>query len=263
MVALCLLLVTACGGAGDGNAEPPAEIPRKQIEVLRTYPHDAAAFTQGLLVRGNQVFESTGLRGRSALREVTLATGQVVRSVELPDDLFGEGLASVGSRLIQLTWTSGIARVYDRDSFQLVDEHRYTTQGWGLCYDGARLVMSDGSSTLYFRNPTTFELQGQVQVRQAGDPLERLNELECVDGKVYANVFETDWIVEIDPESGEVTAAIDGAGLLTEAERARADVLNGLAYRAGGGTFLVTGKLWPKMFEVRFVDAPTASPEAP
>ncbi len=255
-IALFLLLVAACGGAGDGNAEPPAEIPRKQLEIVRTYPHDSQAFTQGLLVRGDQVFESTGLRGQSSLREVDLTTGQIQRRVDLPPALFGEGLASVGSQLIQLTWTAGVARVYDRDSFALVREHRYTTQGWGLCYDGSRLVMSDGSSTLYFRDPATFELQRQVEVRQAGEPLERLNELECVNGKVYANVFETDWIAEIDPASGDVTAVIDGSGLLTASERAGANVLNGIAYRAGGGTFLITGKLWPRMFEVRLVDAP-------
>lgn len=257
VVIFATLLVTACGGAGNGNAEPPAEIPRKKVKVLRTYPHDSQAFTQGLLLFGDRVFESTGLRGRSSLREVDLATGEVERQVDLPAALFGEGLASVGSRLIQLTWTSGVARVYDRESFEVVDEHRYTTQGWGICHDGSRLVMSDGTSTLYFRDPVTFELEGQVQVTRAGEALDRLNELECVGGKVYANLFETDWIMEIDPATGDVTAAIDASGLLTPAERARADVLNGIAYRMGAGTFVVTGKLWPKMFEVRFVEAET------
>lgn len=252
---LAILLVTACGGADNGNAEPPAEIPRKTLEVVATYPHDRTSFTQGLLLFGDRLFESTGLRGRSSVREVELATGQVKRQTNLPPTLFGEGLASVGSRLIQLTWTAGVARVYDRESFELVDEHRYSTQGWGLCNDGGRLVMSDGSSTLYFRDPITFELEGQVEVREAGEPRDRLNELECVGGKVYANVFETDWIVEIDPATGAVTAAIDGSGLLSTSERASADVLNGIAYRMGAGTFLVTGKLWPKLFEVRMVDA--------
>lgn len=255
LITLAILLVTACGGAGSGNAEPPAEIPRKKLEVVQTYPHDSLAFTQGLLLFGDRVFESTGLRGRSSLREVDLTTGDVERQVELPASLFGEGLASVGSRLIQLTWTSGVARVYDRESFEVVGEHRYSTPGWGLCHDGSRLVMSDGTSTLYFRDPVTFELEGQVQVTQDGQALDRLNELECVGGKVYANRFETDWIMEIDPTTGDVTAVIDASGLLTPTERARADVLNGIAYRMGAGTFLVTGKLWPKMFEVRFVEA--------
>lgn len=256
--ALAVLFVTACGGAGDGNAEPPAEIPRKKVEVVATFPHDPGAYTQGLLLLGDRLFESTGLRGRSSLREVDLATGRVERQVDLPASLFGEGLASVGSRLIQLTWTSGVARVYDRESFELVREYGYATQGWGLCHDGSRLVMSDGTSTLYFRNPNTFSLEGQIEVTQAGEPLDRLNELECVGGKIYANVFETDWIMEIDPATGAVTAAIDASGLLTPTERSRTDVLNGIAYRMGAGTFLLTGKLWPKVFEVRLVDVPSS-----
>lgn len=259
LAVFALAVATACGGAGNGNAEPPAaepsgERPVRRVEIVAEYPHDPAAFTQGLLLRQNQLFESTGLRGRSTVRAVDLASGTVQRQVDLPPELFGEGLAAVGPRLIQLTWTSGVARVYDRATFALEREHSYTTQGWGLCYDGSRLVMSDGSSTLYFRDPDTFELQGQVEVRENGERRDRLNELECVNGKVYANVFETDWIVEIDPDTGTVTAAIDASGLLTSAERARADVLNGIAYRTETGTFFVTGKLWPRLFEVRFVD---------
>lgn len=248
---LALILATACGGAPDGNAEPPADVPRRSLEVVRTYPHDPAAWTQGLLARGERIFESTGLRGQSTLREVELQTGRVRRSVDLPPDLFGEGLALADDELIQLTWTSGVARVYDRETFELLREHRYTTEGWGLCHDGTRLVMSDGTSNLYFRDPGTFELQGQIQVRQAGEPLDDLNELECVDGKVYANVWQTDWIVEIDPGTGEVTAAIDASGLLAEDERPGADVLNGIAYRSLTDTFLLTGKRWPRLFEVK------------
>jgi len=255
VVTLATLLATSCGGS-NGNAAPPADIPRKRLEVVRSYAHDPTAWTQGLLVRGNRVFESTGLRGRSTLREIDLATGDVARRVDLPGNLFAEGLASVGDRLIQLTWTSGIARVYDRQTFDLEREHRYTGEGWGLCYDGTRLVMSNGSSRLFFRDPETFELRGEVEVRQSGEPLDRLNELECVNDRVYANVLSSDWIYEIDPETGAVTAAIDASGLLGDAERANADVLNGIAYRAGGDTFLVTGKFWPRLFEVRFVPPP-------
>lgn len=254
LVALAFLVATACGGAGDGNAEPPAEIPRKRLEIVRTLPHDPDAFTQGLELDGDRLFESTGLRGRSSLREVALATGVVLRRTDLPRHLFAEGLTLVGDQLIQLTWTSGIARVYDRDTFALEEEHTYTTQGWGLCHDGERLVMSDGSDRLYFRDPETFALEGQVTVTQAGDPLDMLNELECVGGRVWANVFGTDWIVEIDPSSGRVTAAIDASGLLTPTERAGTDVLNGIAYREQSDTWLITGKLWPKLFEVKLVD---------
>jgi glutamine cyclotransferase len=158
--------------------------------------------------------------------------------------------------LIQLTWTSGVARVYDRATFALQRQHAYATQGWGLCHDGTRLVMSDGTSTLYFRDPTTFAQQGQVTVTQSGEPLDQLNELECVGGKVYANEWMSDWIYEIDPENGNVTAAIDASGLLTAAERTDADVLNGIAYRASSDTYFITGKFWPKLFEVRFSAAP-------
>lgn len=245
------LLATACGGSSDGSAQPPESVPRKSLEIVATYPHDPGAFTQGLLVQGERVFESTGLRGRSTLREVTLRTGEVRRSVDLPASLFGEGLALVDGELIQLTWTAGVARVYDAESFDLVREHRYATQGWGLCYDGTRLVMSDGTTRLYFRDPKTFALLGQVEVRRGGEPLDDLNELECVDGRVLANVLGSDWIYEIDPASGEVTAAIDASGLLSEEERARTDVLNGIAHRPETGTFLLTGKLWPRLFEVR------------
>ncbi len=253
-VAVALLVAAACGGAGDGNAEPPAGIPRKRIEVVRTIPHDPGAFTQGLEFDGNRLFESTGLRGRSSIREVAPDTGVILRRTNLPPELFGEGLTVVGDELIQLTWTSGVARVYDRDTFALRKEHAYPTQGWGLCHDGERLVMSDGSNRLYFRNPETFALQGQVTVTQSGDPLDMLNELECVGDRVWANVFGTDWIVEIDPSSGRVQTAVDASGLLSPSERAGTDVLNGIAYREGRDTWLITGKLWPKMFEIKLVD---------
>ena len=147
-----------------------------------------------------------------------------------------------------------IARVYDRDTFALRKEHTYPTQGWGLCYGRQRLVMSDGSDRLYFRDPETFALEGQVAVTQAGDALDMLNELECVGDRVWANVFGTDWIVEVDPASGRVVGAIDASGLLTPAERAGTDVLNGIAYREQSDTWLITGKLWPKIFEVELVD---------
>jgi glutamine cyclotransferase len=262
VASLALILTLGCGGADAGTGAPSKEVPRKKVRVVDSFPHDPRAYTQGLLSFGDQLFESTGLRGRSSLREVDLATGRVLRQVELPDALFGEGLALVGPNLVQLTWTSGVARVYDRKTFRLLEEYRYSTQGWGLCFDGKRLVMSDGSSTLFFRDPRTFELQGQVNVRAAGEPRERLNELECVGNRVYANVYGTDWILEIDPGSGAVTTAIDASGLLGADEKRGADVLNGIAYRMGSGTFLLTGKLWPRLFEVEFVEPPASAPIA-
>ena len=219
-------------------------------EVVATFPHDPQAFTQGLLLHAGRFYESTGLEGMSSLRRVVPETGGVERNVPLASDLFGEGLALVGERLIQLTWQDGIALVYDLD-FNPAGSFEYTGEGWGLCYDGTRLVMSDGSSRLFFRDPSTFALLGDVQVQSAGTPVERLNELECVDGIVFANVWLTDTIVRIDPATGVVLDTIDASGLLSAQEAAAADVLNGIAFDAASGHFFLTGKLWPKLFEVR------------
>jgi glutamine cyclotransferase len=229
---------------------PPAAL---HVQVLGVAPHDSHAFTQGLLLHNGQLYESAGLYGASNLREVDRATGHVVRTVNLASNYFGEGLAFVGNRLIQLTWVEHVAFVYDLTTFGALGQFTYTTQGWGICYDGTRLVMSDGSSTLYFRDPTTFAVTGQVGVTLNGQPRFSLNELECVGDAVYANIWLTDTIVKIDPRTGVVTAVIDASGLLTPAERAGADVLNGIAYDDSRGTFLITGKLWPKLFEVQFV----------
>ncbi len=205
-----------------------------------------------------QLFESTGLYGRSSLRRVRLSTGEVLDRVDLPPGEFGEGLARVEGRLVQLTWRSGLAHVYDLSTFEAERSHRYSTEGWGLCFDGSRLVMSDGSDRLFFRDPTTFALRSQVSVRAGGSPVSQLNELECVGDRVYANVWQTNRIVVIDPESGQVVAEVDASGLLTASEQARADVLNGIAFVPETGRFLVTGKLWPKIFEVELAGASPA-----
>lgn len=239
--------------AGGTAMETPAPVERLRVEIVRVLPHDSGAFTQGLVWNGRTLYESTGLLGRSSLREVELETGRVLRRVALPPHVFGEGLALVGGRLVQLSWQNGLALVWDAATFEPRGEHRYAGEGWGLCYDGRRLVMSDGSSTLAFRDPATFAETGRIGVTRDGDPLPHLNELECVGGSIYANIWQTDDIVRIDPASGRVTAHIDARGLLGPAERAGVDVLNGIAYRPETGTFLVTGKLWPKLFEVRFV----------
>ena len=220
-------------------------------EIVAVHPHDAEAFTQGLLLHDGRFFESTGLNGRSSLRRVVPVTGLVEHRIELASELFGEGLALVGNRLIQLTWLNNVALVYDVD-FNRLGTFDYDGEGWGLCYDGSRLIMSDGSSRLFFRSPDTFDLLGEVQVARGGTPVSRLNELECVGRLVYANVWQTDTIVRVDPSSGEVLATIDASGLLTAAEGAEADVLNGIAFDPATGHFFLTGKLWPKLFEVRF-----------
>jgi glutamine cyclotransferase len=234
---------------------PPSAPERLALKVLSVRPHDPEAFTQGLLLDHGSLFESTGLNGKSSLREVDPTTGAVKRKLDVPAQFFAEGLALVGDRLIQLTWQEGKALVYDRASFQKTAELPYQGEGWGLCYDGTRLVMSDGSDRLTFRDPKTFAVLGSVAVTVAGRPAYQLNELECAGGVVYANVWQTDDILRIDPKDGRVTAVIDASGLLTREERLKTDVLNGIAWDPESRTFLLTGKLWPKMFQVQLVPA--------
>ncbi|MFN8376805.1 MAG: glutaminyl-peptide cyclotransferase [Anaerolineae bacterium] len=225
-------------------------------QVLSVRPHDTAAFTEGLLWHEGSLYESTGQNGNSYVREVNPETGEVLRQVDAPDDVFGEGISIVGNRIIELTWRNEVAFVYDLETFASVGTFTYEGEGWALCYDGERLVMTDGTPNLFFRNPETFELIGQVAVTLDGQPISNLNEIECVDGQVYANVWLTDGIVRIDPTTGNVTASIDATGLLTAEERAAAGsngVLNGIAYVPEEDVFFITGKLWPHLFEVRFV----------
>lgn len=223
-----------------------------QVRVQSRYAHDPDAFTQGLLWHEGKLYESTGRYGHSTLRRVDLATGRVEQEVALDDSYFAEGLARVGDRLIQLTWQSHKAFVYNLDSLEQVGEFDYETEGWGLCYNGTDLVMSDGSSTLFFRDPDDFSVRREVQVLKAGRPLRNLNELECVDGVVYANVWQRDELVRINPASGIVEASIRASGLLDREERRGTDVLNGIAYLPDSRRFLITGKMWPAAFEVDF-----------
>ncbi|MEE8408133.1 MAG: glutaminyl-peptide cyclotransferase [Myxococcota bacterium] len=225
---------------------------RITLEVVSVRPHDTQAFTQGLLQYQGSLYESTGVYGSSSLRKVDPLTGSVLRRVNNASSEFAEGLARVNDRLIQLTWKENVAHVYELSNFNEVDQFAYVGEGWGLCYDGNRLVMSDGTSQLQFRNPTTFALLGTVVVTIDGTPQPRINELECVGTDVYANVWQTDAILRIDATTGEVGAIIDASGLLTSAEAASADMLNGIAFDAATGLFLITGKNWPKLFEVRF-----------
>jgi glutamine cyclotransferase len=247
-LALALTLaLTAC------RAQSPEAL---TVEVIATAPHDPNAFTQGLILDGDVFLESTGLYGRSTLREVRADTGAVIRARPLDGRYFAEGLAAVDGRLIQLTYREGIAFVSDRDTFEEVGRFTYAGEGWGLCHDGAWLWMSDGSSTLTRRDPRTFAAVGSVTVELRGRPLARLNELECVDGKIFANVWLTNELVRIDPESGVVEATIDASALVPNDPRVRSNtdaVLNGIAHDPMTGHFFLTGKLWPTMYEVRFV----------
>ena len=251
--------VTAClvweaSGVALDTSTPQGQAPeRLRVQVVRTYPHDRRAFTQGLVLDGGKLFESTGLVGQSSLREVELATGRVIRKVDVPPPIFAEGLALHGNQLIQLTWQSGRALVYHKATFAQVGEFTYKGEGWGLCTSGNELVMSDGSSTLTFRRTKDFSVVRSLNVTLDGKRLEQLNELECVGTDVYANVWMRDMLVRIDSKSGRVTARIDAPNLLSPIERQGVDVLNGIAYDPSDQTFLLTGKLWPKMFRVKFV----------
>lgn len=258
-VSLACLLLAGAAPATPGGAAPEALRP----VVVRSLPHDPGAFTQGLELDRGRLIESTGIYGRSTIREVDPRTGRVLRSRRLPARLFGEGATVAGDRVWQLTWREGVARVYARKGLRLLRTVAYDGEGWGICFDGRRLVTSDGSASLAFRDPVTFRVAGRVRVTvggparaRAGLPagaVRRLNELECVDGSVYANVWQTDVIVRIDPGSGRVTAVIDASALLPPAEAAGADVLNGIAHDPARGLFLLTGKLWPRLYEVRLV----------
>jgi len=246
---------TSPGGERAVHASPPSSWQRLRVKVLAVHPHDPRAFTQGLLWYRGKLYESTGLYGRSTLREVDPESGRVERETALPARVFGEGLARVGERLVQLSWQRRQAFVWRLASFDRLQTFTYRGEGWGLCYDGSRLVMSNGSASLTFRDPRTFARLGRVAVSLAGKPLASLNELECVDGKVYANVWQTQIIVRIDPATGVVDEEIDASGLLTPDEQRSADVLNGIAYDPETRHFWITGKLWPKMFEVEWVPA--------
>jgi glutaminyl-peptide cyclotransferase len=258
---LVLLMAAACkpetapppAVAAPAPQPPPvAAAVHQKVRVLSSVPHDPAAYTQGLVWSAGMLYESAGQYRQSSLRQVDPKTGAVLRSVPVPPRYFAEGLALVGDRLLQLTWQEGTAFVYDLTTFSRTGELPYSGEGWGLCYDGRRLIMSDGSNHLTFRDPASLVSSGGVDVALDGRPVMELNELECVDGAVYANVWQTDEILRIDPATGAVTAVIDASGLLTPDEAARAEVLNGIAYKPETKTFLLTGKYWPRMFEVTF-----------
>lgn len=284
MALIVITVAAGCAGQGDGNRDtapgvdrdtapgvsgapvspstapvagtaPSTAAPREDgadrlvVEVLSTRPHDPDAFTQGLVWHGSGFYESTGLYGESDLREVTV-NGEVNRSTDVAEQFFAEGLAQVGDRLIQLTWRAGTALVYDEESFEVIDRRAYDGEGWGLCLlDGGPLVMSDGSDRLTMRDPGTFEPSGSVSVTLDGEPVELLNELECVGDTVWANIWKSDLIVGIEPSTGRAHSVVDASGLLTD----DAGVLNGIAH--DGEAFWLTGKYWPTMFEVAFVPA--------
>jgi glutaminyl-peptide cyclotransferase len=227
-----------------------ATAPVRSYTVVHAYPHDRHAFTQGLVFYQGFLYEGTGEEGHSGIRKVDLETGKILQDRALPADFFGEGIAILNGKLYELTWQNKLAMVYDLRSFELLQRYTYDTEGWGLTTDGKRLIMSDGTSTLRMRNPETFAETGKLEVSDGGQPVSQLNELEWVDGEIYANVWKTQRIVRISPKDGRVLGWIDLTGLLPPAERVGIDVLNGIAYDAAGKRLFVTGKWWPKLFEI-------------
>lgn len=228
-----------------------------KYEVVQSFPHDRRAFLQGLLWHNGYLYESTGLEGQSTLRRVDLSTGRVLQIAKLPPQIFGEGLALVDNRLIQISWQSQRAFVYDLATFKLLNEWSYEGEGWGITYDGKQLIMSDGSDVLTFRDAETFQPVRKINVTLNGRPLDKLNELEWIEGEVWANVWQTDLIVRIDPQTGQVKSFLDLTGILPPKMRSgKEDVLNGIAYDREKKRIFVSGKLWPRLFEIRVGESP-------
>ena len=269
-LALSLFSAVGCSPAGSGSSIPEetgAQASRQpalwRVEVLDRRPHDLEAYTQGLLWREGVVYESTGSYGSSSMRAWRWSDGEELARVDLDRRLFGEGIAilpGVEERLVQLTWRRGEALVWSLDPLRERRRVRYSGEGWGLAFDGSDLIMSDGTPVLTLRDPLTLEVRRRLRVTNQGMPLPDLNELELVGDLLFANLYGSDEIAVIELTTGTVTAIVDASGLLTEKEAAAADVLNGIAYRPGTGTFLLTGKYWPWVFEVRIVGY---DPDAP
>lgn len=261
-LALMSLALSGCDArSSTTEATPPpsvaaataSPVPTYGYEIVNTFPHDRAAFTQGLIYLKGILLESTGLNGRSSLRKVDLATGRVREEIDLPGEYFAEGMTVLGDQIYQLTWQNHVGFVYDLTTLQRLRTFSYTGEGWGLTTDGTSLILSDGSHELRFLDPKTFEVARTIQVfDRSGAPLRQLNELEYVRGEIFANIWQTPYVARIDPATGRLLGVVDFTGLLPRADyRADTDVLNGIAYDAPTDRLFVTGKNWPKLFEVR------------
>ena len=258
-----LMAAGACrddGAAGARNPPPPVVAPDPRVAgftVVKSWPHDPGAFTQGLEFEQGRLYEGTGGEGKSELREVALQTGDVLRMATLPQNTFGEGITILGNRVYQLTWKSKRGFVYDLTTFKRISEFAYEGEGWGLANDGTSLIMSDGSDSLTFRDPATFAVSRTLQVADGDRAVSQLNELEWVNGEIYANIWQSDSLVRIDPRSGEVIGYINLRGIFSPSDRSRylqpgqaVDVLNGIAYDDATGRLLVTGKWWPRIYQI-------------
>jgi glutaminyl-peptide cyclotransferase len=246
-------ILRAAGFGAWGQAPGGGSLPMWGFQIQHVYPHDPKAFTQGLQYLDGVMYEGTGQVGQSSIRKVDLPTGNVLKKRDVPAPHFGEGITVWKSSIIELTWQTNVAFVYDKTTFEPLRTFKYAGEGWGLTHDGSNLVMSDGSDELRVLDPVTFAERRRIAVTAAGAPLRNLNELEFVKGEILANVWQTEYIARINPTSGKVVGYIDLHGLLTPAERASTDVLNGIAYDAKGDRLFVTGKWWPKLFEIKLV----------
>jgi len=241
------------------GAQPPAQaaVPTYGYETVNTYPHDPHAFTEGLFYLNGFLYESTGLERQSSIRKVKLETGEVIKKIDVPPEYFGEGIVNWKQRLVSLTWKTQVGFVYDLATFKRQRQFSYRGEGWALTQDGKRLIMSDGTPELRFLDPDTLQETGRITVTYEGKPLRNVNELEWVKGRIYANVWQTNMLIMIDPVSGEITGTVDLANLLSASDRLVGpdSVLNGIAYDAAHDRLFVTGKNWPKLFEIRVLPA--------
>jgi len=250
LIALASLL-TITGCSDTKNSETAVDYTYK---VVKTYPHDPKAFTQGLVIENGVLYEGTGLPGRSTLRKVELETGNILKMHKLSPEFFGEGITIYRDNIIQLTYKEHVGFVYNKDTFELLRKFNYPAEGWGITHNGTHLITSDGTPTLYFLDPETFEQVSRIIVYDRNVPLWNLNELEYVESQIYANVWGTDRIARIEPKTGRVTGWIDMKGLLPRQDRTEyEDVLNGIAYDQKSGRLFVTGKFWPKLFEIKLI----------
>jgi len=260
ILAVVVMLASAAAAAATAQraaqrpaAAASAPAPVSRYRIVNIYPHDRAAFTEGLFFHEGVLYESTGQNGKSWIRKIRLENGEVLQQAPLESQYFGEGIVAWKKSLIQLTYTTEIGFVYDLATLKRQRSFNYSGQGWALTHDGTRIIMSDGSASLRFLDPETLRETGRLPVTDAGKPVLELNELEFVKGEILANVWKTERIARISPKTGQVTGWIDVSGLLDPRDAAGVDVLNGIAYDAAGDRLFVTGKLWPKLFEIRIV----------
>ena len=246
-VGLLLLLAVA------GVAPAASEVPVYTAEVVHAYPHDVTAFTEGLFYLNGYLYESTGLEQHSSIRKVRLETGEVLKKLDIAPQYFGEGIVNWKGHIVSLTWRTEVGFVFDLASFKQERQFSYQGEGWGLTQNGKEIIMSDGTSQLRFLDPDTLKETHRIEVRLRGRPVPNVNELEWVKGEIFANVWQTNWMLRIDPVSGEVLGIVDLKGLLKQSDivPGQTDVLNGIAYDAKGDRLFVTGKNWPKLFEIQ------------